>query len=121
MATNIPINEIFTKIDFDTDEINGIVTSMQADKLTRSFVISVTYKTVVSASVLERYSEEIKKCYKAEHVQIIPSYDIENPSAAVILKAAANSVYQIGSEVPFFKAIFDSCEYEYDNDMNMII
>ncbi len=122
MATNIPINEIFKKIDFDTDEINGIVTNMQADKLTRTFVISVTYKTVVSASVLERYAEEIKKCYKAEHVQIIPSYDIENPSPAVILKAAANSVYQIGSEVPFFKAIFDSCEYEYeDNTVKVLL
>ncbi|MBQ7876281.1 MAG: PolC-type DNA polymerase III [Clostridia bacterium] len=122
MATNIPINEIFSKIDFDTDEVNGIVTNLQADKLTRSFVICVTYKTVVSASVLERYAEEIKKCYKAEHVQIIPSYDIEDPSAAVILKAAANSVYQIGSEVPFFKAIFDSCEYEYeDNTIKVLL
>ena len=110
MATNIPINEIFTKIDFDTDEINGIVTSMQADKLTRSFVISVTYKTVVSASVLERYSEEIKKCYKAEHVKILPTYAIENPSSEDIVKAVSNCVYAIGCEKTFYKAIFDSCD-----------
>lgn len=120
MATKIPINEVFKKIDFDTDTVNGIVTDMHADKLTRTFVISVTYKNVISAEVLERYADEIKKCYKAEHVHIIPSYDIENPSAAVIMKAAANCVYQIGCEVPFFKAIFDSCEYEYDIENDII-
>ena len=115
MDTNIPINEIFKKVDFDTDEVNGIVTSMSADKLTRSFAISVTYKTVVSAETLERYCEEVKKCYKANHIEITPTYDIPSPSAELILKAAANSVYAIGKQTPFFKAIFDSCEYEYED------
>ncbi len=122
MATNIPLNEIFKKIDFPDDALNGTVTDMHADKLTRSFIISVTYSTVVDASDVEKCCEEIKTCYKAEHVQIIPSYNIENPSTAAILKAAANSVYQIGNEVPFFKAIFDSCEYEFnDNTITIIL
>ncbi len=120
MATNIPINEIFKKIDFDTDEVNGIVTGMHADKLTRTFVIEATYKTVVSAQTLERYCEEIKRCYNAEHVQIIPSYDIGEITAAAIEKAAANCVYRIGNEVPFFKAIFDCCEYNYDENEGVI-
>ncbi|MBQ8002735.1 MAG: hypothetical protein IJ297_04765, partial [Clostridia bacterium] len=115
MATNIPINQVFTKVYFDTDDVNGIVTDMVADKFTRSFVINVTFKSVVSAQAMERYCEEIKKCYKAEHVQLIPTYDIENPTEENILKATANCVYQIGSETPFYKALFDSCEYEMED------
>ncbi len=116
MATNIPINQIFTKVDFDTDDVNGIVTDMAADKFTRSFVINVTFKSVVSAQAIERYCEEIKKCYKAEHVKIIPAYEIENPTADNILKATSNCVYAIGAETPFYKALFDSCDYEIDGD-----
>ncbi len=122
MATNIPINEIFKKIDFYTDSINGIVTNMVADKLTRSFVIDVTYKTVVPMKTIEAYCEEIKKCYKAEHVTISPTYDIASPTDGDIINAAKNVVYVISEENPFFGAIFDSCEYEYkDEELKIIL
>ena len=121
MATHIPLNEIFSKVDLDTDEVNGIVTDMAVDKLTRSFVISVTFKSVINAKAIERYCEEVKRCYKAEHVKIIPTYDIDVTDSKNILKAVANSVYEIGCETPFYKAIFDSCEYRLEDNIVKVV
>ncbi len=121
MAINIPLNQVFPKVDFDNDAICGTVTDMAADKLTRTFVINVTFKHVFKWQTMEKYEEEIKKCYKADHVEIIPAYDIPSPSDSDILTAASNCVYKIGCETPFFKVIFDSCEYEYENGLVRVI
>ncbi|MBQ6795167.1 MAG: PolC-type DNA polymerase III [Clostridia bacterium] len=121
MATSIPLNQVFPKVDFDSDKVNGIVTDMAVDKLTRSFVISVTFKSVVSSKAIEHCCNEIRKCYKAEHVKIIPTYEIDNPSEADILKVVSNCVHSIGEETPFYKAIFDSCEYKYEDNVVKII
>jgi DNA polymerase-3 subunit alpha (Gram-positive type) len=94
---------------------------MRANKLTRSFVIDVTYKSVISAEKLEKCSGEIKACYKASHVTINPTYDIPSPSDNDIIKSAKNSVYKIGSETAFFKAIFDSCGYDFKDETLSIL
>ncbi len=116
LAAELKLHNIFTKIEFDEDVLDGIVTNMSADKLTRSFFIDVTYKSVVSPEAIEKCENEIKDCYKAEHVVIKPKYDIINPGVKDIIHAAENAVYRIGEETAFFKAIFDLCGYKLDGD-----
>ncbi|MGM9551381.1 MAG: PolC-type DNA polymerase III [Clostridia bacterium] len=121
MAISTPISEIFKRVDFDNDAANGIVTQLVADKLTRSFSIHVTYKTVLPINTLEAYCEEVKKCYNANHAEIVATYDVENPSERDIITVTKNSVYCISNENPFFGAIFDSCEYEFSGGVVKII
>lgn len=119
--TPVAIKDIFQKIDIASDDANGLVTNMKVNKLTRSFTIDIEYKTVVSAQTMEKCAVEIKQCYKADHVTINPTYDLPSPSDRDIIMAAKNSVYKIGAETAFFKAIFDSCEYEYNDSVLSIL
>ncbi|MCD8049417.1 MAG: PolC-type DNA polymerase III [Clostridia bacterium] len=115
------IKDIFSKIELDSDNLNGSVTNLSADKLTRTFTLDVTYDSVVSAEKIEQCAEEIKQCYKAEHVVINPTYNVSHTDMHDISHAVQNSIYRIGTENAFFKAIFDSCEISVSDGVISIL
>lgn len=113
--TNPAVTDLFTKIELSDDSLNGRITNVSANRLTRTFVMDVTYKSVVGAENIERCADEIKSCYNAEHVIIRPSFEYVSEKDAVRL--AKNSVYNIGAENPLFKMVFNSCEYSFEDGL----
>ncbi len=89
------------------EELCGVkIIKINADIKTRTIRTDVLLDKVIDEALLEKFCQSVKNEYSLEKFEINVSFDMKNVDAC---ECAKFCIDKLGSEEPFYKAIFDCC------------
>ena len=99
------LSEVFPLAEGDTSVLGGKVERLVIDKEERTALVRVRFGELPPPAALERYREELRRCYKLTEVRFEPLLNVENPTADDALRYLNVAIASLRTEKPLWGAI----------------
>ena len=96
-----------------------VIKKINADIKTRTIKADILLEKVVDEALLQNFCRSVKEEYSLENFELNVAFDMENADTCECVRFCID---KIGSDEPFYKAIFDCCFVtECDNEVKVTL